>query len=138
MVSRPTQKSSPAPRSTTISEVSPALSSSLANSTAMESEAALPISGRLSVISSTGPLRAVRIWSAMPVFLLGLDRGIPPGCRAPDPLRGDRHFHMFDAEFLERVNHGVDHDRQRRRGAAFAAGAHAERIARRGHLADLG
>ena len=65
MVSRPTQKSSPAPRRTTISEVSPAPSSSLVSSTAIASEAALPICGRLSVISSTGPLRAVRISSAM-------------------------------------------------------------------------
>src|ERR1700682_678654 len=141
MVSRPTQKSSPAPRRTTISALSPALSRSLANSTAMASEAALPISGRLRVISSTGPLRAVRIWSAIYSSPnLALSRGLSPEClnRAPDPLRGDRHVHVLDAIVLERVNDGVDHHRERRRVAALAAGAHAERIVGRMHLADLG
>src|SRR5215469_3077456 len=109
MVSRPMQKSSPAPRSTTISALSPAPSRSLVNSTAIASEAALPISGRLSVISSTGPLRAVRIWSAIDILLLC--RGLSPGTRErlPHPLRGDRHLQVFDPEFLERVNHRVDH-----------------------------
>src|SRR5262249_22859911 len=45
---------------------------------------------------------------------------------------------MADAEVLERVDDGVDHGRQRRRGAAFAASAHSERIVRRWYLTDLG
>src|SRR6516164_9097513 len=214
MVSRPTQKSSPAPRRTTISELSPAPSRSLVNSIAMASEAAFPICGRLSVISSTGPLRAVRMsldmhfppkallrrsgnraqkthqlnrreWSAMPdptptpldsrlracplpanlkvtkpgrpgfgraahrtrrassassptEYGLAFERRRFPRRRAPHPLRGDRHLHVLDAEVLERVDDGVDHGSERRRGAAFAAGAHPERIVRRWYLADLG
>src|SRR5262245_16720221 len=61
-----------------------------------------------------------------------------PRCRAPHLLRRDRHLQVVDAELLERVDDSVDHDRERRRRAAFAAGAHAQRIVRRWHLADLG
>src|SRR6516162_6887033 len=69
---------------------------------------------------------------------LALKRDRFPRRRAPHPLRGDRHLHVFDAEVLERVDDGVDHGGERRRGAAFAAGAHPERIVRRWYLADLG
>src|SRR5215831_14705019 len=206
MVSRPTQKSSPAPRRTTISELSPAPSRSFVNSTAMASEAAFPICGRLSVISSTGPLRAVRMSldmhfppkafpdaagtarrkkhqlnkrerRAMPdptptpqpaaglpasgkspagrglvgrrhierssasraaEYGLAFERDRFARGRAPHPLRRDRHLQVVDTELLERVDDGVDHDRERWRGAAFAAGAHPERVVRRRHLADLG
>jgi hypothetical protein len=86
MVSRPTQKSAPAPRSTTISEVSAAVSRSLVSSTAMASEAALPICGRLSVISSTGPLRAVR----MSLDMHGPPEHLTAGISAIDLFRHTR------------------------------------------------
>src|SRR5262249_9689699 len=69
---------------------------------------------------------------------LAFERRRFPRRRAPQPLWGDRHLQVADAEFLERVDDGVDHGGERRRGAAFAAGAHPERIVRRWCLADLG
>ena len=32
--------------------------------------------------------------------------------RAPDPFRGQRHFDLLDAEFGERIDHGIDDDRR--------------------------
>src|SRR5262245_5034557 len=58
--------------------------------------------------------------------------------RAPDALRRDGHVEMLDAEFGERVDDRVDDCAERRRRAAFAATAQAERVRRRGHLAELG
>src|SRR5262245_38322195 len=58
--------------------------------------------------------------------------------RAPDALRRDGHVEVFDAEFGERVDHRVDDGAERRRRAAFAAAAQAERVRRRGHFAELG
>src|SRR5262245_2300387 len=114
MVSRPTQKSSPAPRSTTMSALSPAPSRSLASSTAMASDAALPISGRLSVISSTGPLRAVRISLAMPLLLESNTPAGEPGVLFDHFVdahqQGHWHFEAKRSRCLE-IDHQLDFDR---------------------------
>src|SRR5215813_2753048 len=58
--------------------------------------------------------------------------------RAPDALRRDGHVEVFDAELGERVDDRVDDRAERRRRAAFAAAAQAERVRRRGYFAELG
>ena len=58
--------------------------------------------------------------------------------RAPDALRRRRQLDMLDAEFGQRVDDRIGDGGQSRRDAAFAAAAHAERVGRRRHLADLG
>src|SRR3984885_15225 len=58
--------------------------------------------------------------------------------RPPNLLRRHRHFDMGDAEFGERVDHGVDDGAERAGGAAFAGAAHAEPVGRREHFADVG
>ena len=63
-----------------------------------------------------------------------LDAGVPDD--APDPLGRRRHLHMRDAEFRQRIDDGVDDDRQCRRGPGLPAGANAERIAWSRHLAE--
>ena len=58
--------------------------------------------------------------------------------RPPDALRRRRHFDMPYAKCAQGIHDGIDGHRQRRRGAAFARGADAERMGRRRHLADAG
>src|SRR5499426_2235054 len=58
--------------------------------------------------------------------------------RAPDALRRDGHVEVLDAELGERVDDRVDDRAERRRRAAFAAAAQAERVRRRGYFAELG
>src|SRR5262245_61637781 len=93
---------------------------------------------RYAPISSTG----MRPWAEGSVVaaatLLSCSIALASVDRAPDPLRGDGHVEMFDAEFGERVDDRVDDRAERRRRATFAAAAQAERVRRRGHLAELG
>ena len=65
MPARPTQKSLPAPRSTTMSDVFGAPAISLVSSRTMSSVTALPRSGALSVMRRIGPSCFTRISSAM-------------------------------------------------------------------------
>ena len=58
--------------------------------------------------------------------------------RLPDRERRRRHRDVADAVVAQRIDDGADDHRERRRGAAFAAGLDAERIGRRQHLDDLG
>ena len=48
--------------------------------------------------------------------------------RPPDPFWRHRHFDVRHAEFGQRVDHGVHHDAERRRCAALAGRADAERM----------
>ena len=50
--------------------------------------------------------------------------------RPPDALRRRRHLDVADAEFAERIDDRVDDDAERRRRAALAGRAHAERMRR--------
>ena len=65
-------------------------------------------------------------------------RGLRVLDRLPDRERRRRHGDVAHAEVAQRIDDGADHHRERRRGAAFAAGLDAERIGRRQHLDDLG
>ena len=56
----------------------------------------------------------------------------------PDALGRRRHFHMAHPELAQRIDDRVDGDGERRRGAAFARRADAERMGRRRHFADAG
>jgi len=68
MPARPTQKSLPAPRSTTMSEVLGASAIILVRRTTMSSVTALPRSGAFSVMRRIGPSCFTRISSAMSVL----------------------------------------------------------------------
>src|SRR5215471_9006580 len=57
---------------------------------------------------------------------------------SPHALGGGRHLDVLDAQLGQRVDDGVDHGAESRRRSALAAAAQAERMRRRGHLADLG
>src|SRR2546428_4178426 len=93
---------------------------------------------RYAPISSTGmrPWPEAWVWAAArlmsgPITVASVDR-------TPDALRRDGHVEVFDAEFGERVDDRVDDGAERRRRAAFAAAAQAERVRRRGYFAELG
>src|SRR5258706_1929418 len=57
--------------------------------------------------------------------------------RAPDPLRGRRHFDVGNAELGQRIDYRVDDDPERRGRAALAGRADAERMGRARHLAEF-
>ncbi len=56
---------------------------------------------------------------------------------APYPLRGRRHFDMFDAVRRERIDDGIDDSRQRADRSRFARALHTEWIVRRQHFVRL-
>src|SRR5712675_2380388 len=58
--------------------------------------------------------------------------------RAPDPLRGRRHFDVGNAELGQRIDYRVDDDPERRGRAAFAGRPDPERMGRAWHLAEFG
>ena len=58
--------------------------------------------------------------------------------RAPDALRGGRHFDVGHAELGERVDDRIDHDAERRGRAAFAGRADPERVSGGRDFAEFG
>src|ERR1044072_2453211 len=87
MPARPTQKSLPAPRSTTMSEVLPASPIILVSRITISSVTALPRSGALSVMRRIGPSCFTRISSAILVFLQFQHHLLAPHL-IPPPFRG--------------------------------------------------
>src|SRR5579872_3376019 len=143
MVARPTQKSLPAPRSTTTLADLSAPSMMAESCATISSDTALPRSGWLRVTRRIGPSCWVKMSDMLAPSISLPTRGrgkslLPRPYRAPDALGRHRHLDMADAEFGECVDHGVDHGAECAGGAAFAGAAHAELVGRRQHLADRG
>src|SRR6266446_7283379 len=86
---------------------------------------------RVSYVRPPDPRNAAR-WTWWPSWLA---LSVPD--RLPDAFGRRRHLDVLDAQLGERVDDRIDHGAERRRRPAFAAAAQAERMGRRGHLADL-